>query len=273
MNIKRAVFGGIILLAIAVGVGFAARTAVRGKGSAVSLPKAQAPSTLIADADALIAQGKTTEAAQVLQGILQSPSASPDAGEAQKRLDAMGFKLYFDSLNESNAIVYSVKPGDNLTKIARAHKVTVGTIKIGNSLASDALRPGQKLKIMTEPWGVLVDKSRNVLLLKAGEKVVKTYPVATGKDRSTPVGEFKITNHVPNPTWYYDGKAVPPGHPDNPLGTHWMGFDKPGYGIHGTTDPDSIGQYATLGCVRLENSQVAELYDLLPDGTMVKIID
>ena len=57
------------------------------------------------------------------------------------------------------------------------------------------------------------------------------------------------------------------------LGTRWMGFDITGYGIHGTTEPDKIGQQVTAGCVRMRNEEVEELYTLIPVGTEVTIQD
>ena len=66
---------------------------------------------------------------------------------------------------------------------------------------------------------------------------------------------------------------IPSESPENILGTRWLGFDMPGYGIHGTTQPDSIGKQATAGCVRMLNSEAEELYDLLPIGTEVTIKD
>jgi lipoprotein-anchoring transpeptidase ErfK/SrfK len=73
--------------------------------------------------------------------------------------------------------------------------------------------------------------------------------------------------------WYKDGAAVPPGSPENILGTRWMGLSKEGYGIHGTTEPGSLGKQATAGCVRMLNAEVEELYGILPEGTEVTIID
>ena len=52
-----------------------------------------------------------------------------------------------------------------------------------------------------------------------------------------------------------------------------MGIDVPGYGIHGTTEPESIGYQATEGCVRMHNSDVEELFTIVPPGTEVIIVD
>jgi lipoprotein-anchoring transpeptidase ErfK/SrfK len=52
-----------------------------------------------------------------------------------------------------------------------------------------------------------------------------------------------------------------------------MGISHPGYGIHGSTDPSSIGKQATAGCVRMHNRDVEELYAIVPVGTEVVIED
>jgi hypothetical protein len=104
-------------------------------------------------------------------------------------------------------------------------------------------------------------------------KEIKKYPVAVGKPSApTPVGSFRIINKVENPTWYppFGGRPVPPG-PDNPLGKYWLGFLPSGYGLHGNNDPSSIGKAVSLGCVRMRNEDVAELFALIPVGTPLMI--
>ncbi|MCX5714227.1 MAG: L,D-transpeptidase [Candidatus Omnitrophica bacterium] len=64
-----------------------------------------------------------------------------------------------------------------------------------------------------------------------------------------------------------------PGSADNLLGTRWLGIDLPGYGIHGTVDPSSLGKQVTQGCVRMANSDAEELYSIVPTGTEVTIVD
>ena len=73
---------------------------------------------------------------------------------------------------------------------------------------------------------------------------------------------------------------IPYGDPANILGTHWLALeptgDTPrvsGYGIHGTWDDTSIGKQSSAGCVRMRNSDVEELYVLLPRGTPVLIVE
>jgi lipoprotein-anchoring transpeptidase ErfK/SrfK len=52
-----------------------------------------------------------------------------------------------------------------------------------------------------------------------------------------------------------------------------MGFDLPAYGIHGTTEPQSLGKQVTQGCVRMSNADVEQLFIIVPIGTEVTIVD
>ena len=174
---------------------------------------------------------------------------------------------------DASALIYEVKKGDNLTRIAKQHQVTVGFIKKVNGLADDRVIPGKKLKIPTYKLNILIDKSDNTLILKGDGQILKTYTVSTGKNNSTPVGVFKITDKLENPTWYKAGAVLPPGDKDNQLGSRWLGITAKGYGIHGTIEPESIGQQVTAGCVRMNNEEVEELYSLVPPGTEVTIQD
>ena len=118
-----------------------------------------------------------------------------------------------------------------------------------------------------------IQDDRNLLHLIEDDQFIKSYPVATGKDSSTPIGTFKIVTKIPNPVWYKQGAVVPPESPENILGTRWMGIDKQGYGIHGSVDPSAIGQHVTAGCVRMTNRDVEELFGIVPVGTDVTIVD
>ncbi len=169
--------------------------------------------------------------------------------------------------------VYEVKRGDHLTSLSKKFNVTTDLLKKINQLPSDRLMPGMKLKIPTCQFSVVIDKSQNTLLLKGDEEVLKTYRVSTGTANSTPVGIFKIKDKLVHPTWYKAGAVVPYGSPENVLGTRWMGITQKGYGIHGTTEPEKIGQQVTAGCVRMRNEEVEELYDYLSVGTEVTIVD
>jgi lipoprotein-anchoring transpeptidase ErfK/SrfK len=114
-------------------------------------------------------------------------------------------------------------------------------------------------------------EDRKLALVEDG-KVKKIYTVAVGKPSTpSPVGTFSIAHRVMNPTYSHDGRVVPPG-PNNPVGTRWMGLSIPGYGIHGTNVPSSIGKAASHGCIRMAKKDLEELYPMVQVGDTVELI-
>jgi lipoprotein-anchoring transpeptidase ErfK/SrfK len=111
---------------------------------------------------------------------------------------------------------------------------------------------------------------RKLAVMEAG-RVVKIFSTAVGAPESpSPSGTFQIVNSISDPTWYTKGKIVGPG-PSNPLGPHWLGLNLKGYGIHGTSNPDSIGKNASHGCIRLRNSDIRELAKMVNIGDQVEL--
>ncbi|WP_246942787.1 stalk domain-containing protein [Bacillus pinisoli] len=122
---------------------------------------------------------------------------------------------------------------------------------------------------------IIINKAVNQLAFYNNGKLVKTFPVATGKKRSyTPEGTFKIVNKIKNRP-YYTGK-VPGGDPRNPLGNRWLGLEARGtygttYGIHGNNNEATIGKYVSSGCVRMHNKDINWLFDQVHNHTKVVI--
>jgi len=181
-------------------------------------------------------------------------------------------KTLFSPAITPNSFQYTVKAGDTLSKIAKKHHTTVELIRKSNGLKNNVIYEGMKLKIMNTTFKVVIDISGHELKLYAGDELIKTYPVATGREgHATPTGTFTIVNKLENPVWYYEGTAVPNGDPENILGTRWMGFSLKSYGIHGTTLPETVGTSASEGCIRMLNQDVEELYSIIPQGTSVTL--
>ena len=176
---------------------------------------------------------------------------------------------------------YVVRSGDSLARIARKFKTTVDLIKKSNALQRSMLHPGDRLRIFKGTFTLTISKSRNDLVVKVNDRFFKRYRVGTGKFGTTPTGTFVITEKIEQPPWWRpDGKMIPFGDKANVLGTRWMSLQATsttnavrGYGLHGTWEPETIGLQASAGCVRLLNSDVEELFLLVPTGTRVVITE
>jgi len=111
----------------------------------------------------------------------------------------------------------------------------------------------------------------------------RSYPIGIAKDGfSTPLGETVVTAKREKPVWVPGESArrddpslaheVKPG-PDNPLGEYAVYLGGPTYLIHGTNDPRGVGRHSSRGCIRLYADDIAELYERVPIGTRVRVID
>jgi lipoprotein-anchoring transpeptidase ErfK/SrfK len=213
------------------------------------------------------------KARDIYQLILKKYQNVENISDVQDKLGKLNVAILFSKTITDKDTLYEVEPGDTLINIAKKFGTTVSLIKLANSLKSDNIQARAKLKISKAKYRILADKSQNILTLLSDNDVVKVYRVSTGENNCTPVGNFKIVNKIIDPVWYTEKAIVPAESPDNVLGSRWMGFNLPGYGIHGTISPEKIGQQATKGCIRMINAEVEELYTIIPVGTEVTITD
>lgn len=123
---------------------------------------------------------------------------------------------------------------------------------------------------------------------KGQKPEIITHPVSIGRmDWNTPLGRTTIVRKQKDPTWIppqslkteaiTEGKPplsdiVPPG-PDNPLGRYALYLGLPGYLIHSTNKPFGVGMRVTHGCMRLYPEDIEELFNLVPTGTPVQIVN
>jgi lipoprotein-anchoring transpeptidase ErfK/SrfK len=259
------ILGAVILLLIILAVAFGGKKSTEETVSIAVVDLSQAKE--------LLDKGDLIKARQIYKDAMSQLQDPERLKQVKKTIEDLNIEIIFSTLIDECSQTYTVKSGDSLAKIANKFDTTVNLIKRANNLKSNIIRPGQRLKVNTCVFSLVVDKSQNILLLNRKDEIVKTYIVSTGEDNSTPVGTFKIVNKIVDPAWFRVGAVIPAGSPENILGSRWMGFDVQGYGIHGTTDPDNLGKQVTMGCVRMRNEEVEELFDLIPTGTEIIIID
>jgi lipoprotein-anchoring transpeptidase ErfK/SrfK len=116
--------------------------------------------------------------------------------------------------------------------------------------------------------------------------VLLSFPCSVARDRTRiPAGELKMAVFAPNPDYTFNpanypesarareiGRSLilPPG-PNNPVGVYWIGLSRPGFGIHGTPHPETIGSMESHGCFRLMNRDVQTLSRFVRTGLPVRI--
>ena len=106
------------------------------------------------------------------------------------------------------------------------------------------------------------------------------YGIGVGRDGFRWSGQHRITRKAEWPGWTPPAqmrKRVPdlpaymPGGPNNPLGARALYIGSTLYRIHGTSEPWTIGQAVSSGCIRLTNEDVTDLYDRVKVGALVVV--
>ncbi|MFT4176256.1 MAG: L,D-transpeptidase [Luteolibacter sp.] len=112
--------------------------------------------------------------------------------------------------------------------------------------------------------------------------LVASFPITPGQEKFIKYGTWALANMVELPWWRYDQQLldtgvrsdkalnIPPG-PNSPVGIIWNGTTRSGIGMHGTSDPETIGRARSAGCIRLANWDAIRLPTLLRPGASVEI--
>lgn len=227
---------------------------------------------IIERANTLRDDGQLQAAREIL---LDAWRRSPNGDrEIEDALSDLHTQQVFSRLPMPEKTFVRVQRGDTLGKLAIEHNSTIESIATMNNISGTVIRLGQELQIFSANFRVVVDKSSHELIVYIGDDFFKRYIVGSGKNNSTPIGTYEITHRLAKPVWYApDRQTYPYGHPDNLLGTHYLQLNAEGIGLHGTWEPDSVGSQSSLGCIRLKNEDIEQLYFLLTVGTEVVIKD
>jgi lipoprotein-anchoring transpeptidase ErfK/SrfK len=270
VNNKFWIIGGIVVL---TGVSWLAWPKGKQSEADKTNPTGASIQQMVDQAKEYSNQQDLAKAKETYQEIISEHPDFNQIESVQQELENINMKMVLSNAASSDSVIHEVQSGDTLGKLAKKYGTTIELIKKKNNLKGDTIRLGQKLSIWTAPFNIFVDKSQNVLYLKRANDVMKVYTVSTGANNSTPIGDFTIASRLEDPVWFNKGIVVPPESPANALGSRWLGFDTPGYGIHGTIEPETIGRQVTAGCVRMLKDDVEELYSMIPMGTKVVIVD
>lgn len=131
-----------------------------------------------------------------------------------------------------------------------------------------------------KPGTIVIETSeRRLYLVLEGGKAMK-YGIGVGRDGFRWSGTHRISRKAEWPGWtpppamrkrVPDLPAYMPGGPENPLGARALYIGSTLYRVHGTSEPWSIGQAVSSGCIRLTNEDVTDLYDRVQVGAQIVV--
>ncbi len=183
-----------------------------------------------------------------------------------------------------------------LELVAETHLASQSIIRSLNpSINWSNIAPGVVLKVPNVVRPTKRERAA-VIVIHLGTKTLEAYGASSNllvhfpcsiaqKIEKRPVGRLTVANVARHPNYVFDPAVfpesaeaqevgrklvIPPG-PNNPVGTAWIGLDRPGYGIHGTPKPEQVGRTESHGCFRLANWNAEILFDLVWVGLPVVV--
>jgi lipoprotein-anchoring transpeptidase ErfK/SrfK len=159
----------------------------------------------------------------------------------------------------------------------------------------DEIAPGTVLAVprvyrrqpSTRPMRIVISLSQKTLqLFDAESRLLAHFPCSIARRvEKRPVGRIEVVTTAPNPNYTFNPANFPdseeaqrigrklilqPG-PNNPVGVAWIGLNLPGYGIHGSPEPEKIGRTESAGCFRLSNWNAEYLLPLAYPGLAIDV--
>jgi lipoprotein-anchoring transpeptidase ErfK/SrfK len=185
-------------------------------------------------------------ACAALLGPVEHANAQADDGNERQQM------LFGGSPKNRNFALFGYGGDVTRTKVSYAGREAPGTIVVNTT-------------------------ERRLYLVQDGGNALR-YAIGVGRAGFQWKGTHKVSakkewpGWTPPPQMRARQKGLPaymPGGEDNPLGARAMYLGSTLYRIHGSNDPDSIGQAESSGCFRMTNDDVKDLYERVAIGTTV----
>ncbi|ODT71289.1 MAG: hypothetical protein ABS75_08380 [Pelagibacterium sp. SCN 63-23] len=131
-----------------------------------------------------------------------------------------------------------------------------------------------------KPGTIIVNTAERRLYLVLEDGQAMKYGIGVGREGFTWAGTNRITRKAEWPGWtpppamrkrVPDLPAFMPGGPDNPLGARALYIGSTLYRVHGTSEPWTIGQAVSSGCIRMTNEDVTDLYERVQVGARIVV--
>jgi hypothetical protein len=204
-------------------------------------------------------------------GDPQDVGTVPDKWEAKSELKRLPYEslqaLVAERAHCSKALLARLNPGRNLAALKPGD-----TLRVPVVLDPEQMR-GERLCVNLH--------EKVIRVLDAQDRLVGLFHCSIAADRTkAPTGKAAVEVIVHDPDYTFDPDKwpevkgidrklrIPPG-PRNPVGLCWIGLTLPGYGMHGTPNPEMIGKTGSHGCFRLANWDALKLAKMVRIGTPV----
>lgn len=200
-----------------------------------------------------------------------------------------------DAVVGSNRVA-TLQAGDTLSAFARRNGIGYYEVLDANP-GLDPIHFSTSSRLFVRNQFILPNAPREGIIINLAElrlyyypansHTVMVYPVGIGRiGWQTPTGQLRVIQKKQDPDWRVPATVaadmakrgiilpeVIPAGPDNPLGAYMMRLSNYTYLIHGTNRPEGVGRRTSAGCIRMYPEDVEQLFNAVPVGTKVTIVN
>jgi lipoprotein-anchoring transpeptidase ErfK/SrfK len=160
--------------------------------------------------------------------------------------------------------------------------LAAAALTVVSTTASASTREVVRYTSEVQPGTIVVKTAERKLYLVLGDGTAIRYAVAVGRPGKQWQGKARVSGKYVQPAWTPPAEVkadnpmlpevIPDGAPNNPIGVAAMTLSGSEYAIHGTNKPESIGKFASYGCIRMLNQDVTDLFERVAVGTQVVVL-
>jgi lipoprotein-anchoring transpeptidase ErfK/SrfK len=208
------------------------------------------------------------------------PSTWLDKSRQTTLAYATALEMAAEQSHAAPAFLRQLNPGVDWDKITAGVTITIPDVSPATRAAI--------ARVDEKAARIIISLGEHTLQARADDgRLLAHFPVSIAHDiAKRPVGTLHVKVIAPDPNYTFDpdiftesqearelGRKliIPPG-PNNPVGLAWIGLDLPGYGIHGTPEPEKVGRTESHGCFRLANWNALILLELIEIGADVYVL-
>ena len=177
---------------------------------------------------------------------------------------------------QQNMFAYSTADDEEIARLSEGDPDS-----ISEPIAPELRRQIVRYDGREAPGTIVIDTPNTFLYYVLGNGQAIRYGIGVGREGFTWSGVRSIERKVEWPDWIPPAEMIDrqpdlprwmAGGPGNPLGARAMYLGGTLYRIHGTSEPATIGQRVSSGCIRMLNEDVIDLFGRVPVGTKVVVL-
>src|ERR1043166_5585262 len=167
---------------------------------------------------------------------------------------------------------------------------TFATLALGNSPGQVEPDTAMQARLRRQVVGyqtqaaagtIIIDTAQTFLYYVLGDGTAIRYGIGVGRDGFAWAGTEVVTRKAEWPDWTPPQEMIArqpylprwmAGGEGNPLGARAIYLGRTVYRIHGTNMPETVGQKASTGCIRMLNADVIDLYSRVNVGTQIVVL-